>query len=80
MSERFNVYQWFQDGTREDVLQNVLMERACETFMGLVRSVGAHFGTTVRVIITDQGDCTNMEWKKGEGIVFPPELVGREKH
>jgi len=25
-----------------------------------------------RVIITDGGDCINFEWKKGEGIVFPP--------
>ena len=26
-------------------------------------------------IITDGGDFTNWEWKYGEGLVYPPELV-----
>jgi hypothetical protein len=34
-------------------------------------------GVIDRVILTDGGDCVNMEWVKGKGITYPPELVGR---
>ena len=38
-------------------------------------SVGAQIGTTVRVIITDGGDCIAWEWIRGQGVVFPPEIA-----
>jgi hypothetical protein len=31
-----------------------------------------------RVIITDGGDDCCFEWKRGEGVTFPPEARGRQ--
>ena len=52
MEETFSVYQWFEDGSREDVLKRVPMEQAVKLAISLTRSIGARFGTTKRVIIT----------------------------
>ena len=73
----FSVYQWFPDGQYELARQFVSGEEAVKTAISLSTSVGAKLGTTVRVIITDGGDCCTWEWKRGEGIVFPPELKGK---
>jgi hypothetical protein len=70
MRSEFSVYQWFMDGSCEAVLRFVPAEEAVRTAVNLTQSVGGRMGTTVRVIITDGGDCTNWEWKFGEGIVF----------
>lgn len=67
----YSVYQWFEDGRYEEVKRFVSSEEAVTTAIALTRSVGGQLGTTVRVIITDRGDCINWEWKYGEGIVFP---------
>ncbi len=69
----FSVYQFFDD-TRDCEVSFVDHELACETFARLTTNVAAKTGITKRVIITDGGDHTNMEWKYGEGITFPPEL------
>lgn len=77
MSEReFSVCQFFPDGSYEYVCRDVDAKEASERFAACTRSVGARIGTTVRVIITDGGDFTNMEWKHGDGIVYPPECAG----
>jgi hypothetical protein len=73
----FSVYQFFVDDSYEQYVQFVSIETATKKAVHLVTSVGARLGTTVRVIITDGGDSIIAEWKKGEGFVFPPELVGR---
>lgn len=62
----FSVCQFFVDGSCEYV-----REEAVRAFGHYTTSVGARFGTTRRVILTDGGDCVNFEWKYGEGIVFP---------
>lgn len=66
----FSVYQWFMDGQYEAVLDHVDPAMAVKKAMALINSVGGRMGTTVRVIITDGGDCINFEWKFGEGIVY----------
>lgn len=73
MSELHSVYQFFPDETWERVRENVSAEEAAKAFKHYCTSVGARFGTTVRVIITDSGDCTNAEWQFGKGITFPKE-------
>ena len=73
MEEYFSVVQFFSDGSYEYVRRNVSPEEAVKAVKHYTTSVGARFGTTVRVIITDMGDCTCFEWKFGEGIVFPKE-------
>lgn len=71
MTDLFNVYQFFPDGMSEKVRENVSAEEAVKAAHHYCSSVGAQIGTTVRVIITDQLDCCNFEWKRGQGVVFP---------
>lgn len=70
-SEEFSVCQFFQDGSYEYVRRFVTAEEAMKAFKHYITSVGALMGTTQRVIITDGGDFTNMEWLYGQGITFP---------
>lgn len=71
----FSVCWFFADETYEYVRRYVYAEEAVIAFRHYTTSVGAKLGTTMRVIVTDGGDFTTLEWKFGEGIVFPPELV-----
>ncbi|OLB83116.1 MAG: hypothetical protein AUI15_36650 [Actinobacteria bacterium 13_2_20CM_2_66_6] len=72
MNEQFSVYQFFPDGTYECVRTHVDLTEAIRAAKHYSSSVGAGMGSTLRVIITDNGDNTVFEWKHGEGIVFPP--------
>jgi hypothetical protein len=72
---QFSVCQFFEDGTHEYVRRFVAAEEAVKAFQGYTTSVGARLGTTRRVIITDGGDCINMEWQFGKGVTFPPEEI-----
>ena len=76
MAETFSVWQFFSDDYYEKVRDHVSAEEAMKAFHHYTNSVAAKAGITQRVIIVDGGDCTNAEWKFGEGIVFPkPEKV-----
>jgi hypothetical protein len=66
----FSVCQFFKNGHYEYVRRWVSAEEAVEAAKHYCNSVGAGLGTTVRVIITDGGDCTNFEWQFGKGVVF----------
>lgn len=78
MSDReYSVCQFFDDGSHEYVRRFVTDKEAVEAAKHYCTSVGAKVGTTVRVIITDGGDCINFEWIRGKGITFPPEAEGR---
>lgn len=66
----FSVCQFFADDTSEYVRRNVDAKTAVEAAHHYCHSVGAQIGTTVRVIITDSDDCTNFEWKFGQGVTF----------
>lgn len=72
MTGEFSVCQFFPDESYEYVRRFVSAKEAVEAFGHYITSVGAKLGTTVRVIITDGGDCINMEWQFGKGITFPP--------
>lgn len=75
----FSVYQVFVDRVNEPLRRFVSAEEAVETAIRYSTSVGAKIGTTIKVIITDGGDNCCWEWKKGEGITFPPEVAERLK-
>jgi len=78
MEGEFSVCQFFPNGQYEYVRRWVTAEEAFKAFQHYISSVGARAGTTVRVIITDGGDCTNAEWVRGKGITFPlPEDIDR---
>lgn len=70
--ERFSVYQFFEDDSYERVRFAVSIEEAKKAAKHYCTSVAARMRFTVRVIITDSGDCIVFEWKKDEGVVFPP--------
>ena len=79
MNETFSVCQFFEDGSYEYVRRFVVMEEAIKAAIHYSTSVAARMGVTVRVIITDAGDSIVWEWRRGEGIVWPQELVGKLK-
>jgi hypothetical protein len=72
MAERFSVCQFFEDGRCEFVRNFVDVKEAMRAAYHYTTSIGARMGTTRRVIITDEGDCINFEWRYGMGITFPP--------
>lgn len=78
MTGEFSVCQFFPDDTYEYVRRYVDGGEAVAAFRHYTTSVGAKLGTTKRVILTDGGDCINLEWKFGEGITFPEELKGKD--
>lgn len=77
LADKFSVCQFFVDGNYEYVRRYVGAEEAVKAFQHYTNSVAVKMGVIDRVILTDGGDCVNMEWVKGKGITYPPELVGR---
>lgn len=71
MPNEYNVCQFFEDGKYEYVRRFVSAEEAASAFQHYTTSVAARVGVVNRVIITDGGDCTNAEWIRGKGLVFP---------
>jgi hypothetical protein len=76
-SERFSVYQFFADGSSEQVRELVPLEEAVKAAHHYTHNVASKLGVVERVIITDGGDECCFEWKRGEGITFPPESRDR---
>jgi len=73
----FSVCQFFTTGEYEYVRRFVTAREAVEAARHYTDNVATRAGFIERVIITDGGDCCVFEWKKGEGITFPPEAKGR---
>lgn len=71
----FSVCQFFEDNSYEYVCRFVPPEEAMKKFQRYTNSVGARMGITKRVIITDGGDCINIEWEFGKGITYPKDNV-----
>lgn len=70
-NERFSVYQFFEDGSYEEVRHHTDIQDAEKAAKHYCTSVAARIGITKRVIMTDLGDCIVFEWKYGQGVVFP---------
>ena len=77
MSGVFSVYQYFPDGTHEEVRRFVDAEEAVKAAKHYSSSPGALLGTTVRVVITDGDDFLTFDWVRGQGVVFPPAADGQ---
>jgi hypothetical protein len=71
MIDTFSVYQFFEDGSQEQVRHAVPADEAAKAYAHYTQSVGARLGTTVRVIVTDDGDSIVLEWEFGKGHTFP---------
>jgi hypothetical protein len=67
----YSVCQFFSDGNYEYVRRFVSAEEATNAAKHYCTSVAAKLGIVKRVIITDGGDCINLEWQFGKGITFP---------
>lgn len=80
MEELFCVYQFFDDGTYEKVRDHVPAQQAVEAFGHYTTSVGAKMGIVERVIITDSGDCTNIEWHRDKGYSHDGEHYADTPH
>lgn len=76
MSERFSVYQFFAGGSYERVRELVPAEEAVKTAHHYTHNIASKLGIVERVIITDDEDYCCFEWKRGEGVTFPPEARG----
>lgn len=69
--EKFNVVQFFEDGTNEYVRRAVPAKEAMEAAKHYTESVAVKMGVVTEVMITDMGDCCCFHWKKNGGVVFP---------
>jgi hypothetical protein len=79
VTDLFNVVQFFEDGSSEYARRCVTAEEAMTVLGQRSRSPAAYLGVIKRLIVTDDGDCCNAEWKYGEGFTYPPELVAAQK-
>ncbi len=77
MSE-FSVCQFLADGSHEYVRRGVGPEEAVKAAHHYSHNVASKLGIVERVIITNGDDYTCFEWKRGEGVTFPPEARGRQ--
>jgi hypothetical protein len=71
----FSVCQFFQNGHYEYVRRYVSCDEAVKAYQFYTQNVAAKYGLVVKVIVVDGGDCTNMEWQYGKGMVFPTKDV-----
>jgi hypothetical protein len=74
----YAVYQFFLDGTNEQVGEGLADKAAIERAADFVRRPAATIGIIARVIVTNEGDEIVFEWRHGEGIVFPPGFADQE--
>ena len=77
IDETFSVVQYFPDGTYEYVRRYVGAEEAVKAAHFYSHNLACQLGITQRVIIEDGGGSIVFEWKRGEGVTFPPEAAGR---
>jgi len=75
MEDKYNVVQFFEDGSYEYVRKAVPALEAVQATQHYTQSVAARAGITKRVIITDMMDCTCFEWKDGKIIYPTQELI-----
>lgn len=79
MSETFNVVQFFEGELSDYICRSVTAQEAMMTLGDYSRRPAAKIGIIRRLIVTDSGDCTNAEWRFGEGFTYPPELVEKQR-
>ena len=73
MTGEFSVCQFFPDGRYEYVRRYVSGEEAVKAFKHYTDNVATKIGAVTRVIITDGGDSTNLEWQAGKGFTYDGE-------
>lgn len=79
MSETFNVVQFFDGEMSDYICRGVGAAEAMSILGDYSRRPAAKIGIIRRLIVTDDGDSVNAEWKFGEGFTYPPELVKAQR-
>jgi len=77
--EEFSIAAFYPNGRYHYLERWITGEAAVRYFKRLCESPLARAGHYARIIVTDGGDFTCMEWKHGEGYTYPPELVRHNK-
>jgi len=72
MKNEFSVYWYDPTGAYCCEAKFVGAEEAVELARSLTNRPAARMGIITRVMITDGGDFCVLDWRNGEGIVFPP--------
>lgn len=75
VSGEFSVAQFYDDGHYEYLHRWISAGQAVYAAREYTRRIT---DDVARVIITDGGDNTVFEWKRGKGITFPPEFKSKE--
>ena len=78
MIGEYSVCQFFANGSYEYVRRSVGAEEAVKAAHHYTHNVATKLGMVERVIVTDGDDYCCFEWKRGEGVTFPPEMAGRQ--
>jgi hypothetical protein len=79
--EAFSVYQYFKDGSYEQVRAHVGAEEAVTAARHYTQSVGAKMGVVDMVkIVADADDSVCFQWEAAKGITFPPEAKAWSGH
>lgn len=68
----YSVWWWDREDNQHQEKRFVDAKAAVEAAHRLAQGPASLLGMVNRVIITDGGDFTNFEWKKGVGITYPP--------
>jgi hypothetical protein len=69
--DEYSVCQFFTDGSYEYVRRYVSAEEAVKAFKHYAGgNVASKMGIVERVIITNGGDMTNLEWRYGKGFSY----------
>jgi hypothetical protein len=76
--DEFSVWQFFATGYYERVREYVNAQEAIKAVEHYTDNIAVKLGIVNRVIITDGGDNICFEWKRGEGVTFPPELARKQ--
>ena len=75
--EQFSIAVFYRDGGWHYIARWIDGKTAVREFRATCESPPARAGLFARIIATDGGDFTVLEWQHGVGYTFPPELVER---
>lgn len=71
--EKFRIWVFYLNETyQEVVIDNPSAENAVLKVKELIQRPVTEYGPIERITITDSDDMTCFEWRRVEGIVFPP--------
>jgi hypothetical protein len=71
-TELFDVWLFYRSGYHQRLEEDLEAEEAVKAAKRFTESVGAKTGLLLEIRIVDGGDNCVFQWKRGEGVTFPP--------